>query len=83
VEFYPYAKEAILPNAPPALGRAVTMYCFVDADHVGDRMTCRSHTRTGVLIFVNRAPITWYCMRQNGVEASTFGSEFIAMKTAV
>jgi hypothetical protein len=80
-EFYPYAKEAIPKNAPRALGEAVTMHCFVDADHAGDQMTRRSHT--GVLIFVNRAPITWYSKRQNGVEASTFGSEFIAMKTAV
>jgi hypothetical protein len=80
-EFYPYAKEAIPPNAPEARGRAVTTHCFVDADHAGDRMTRRSHT--GVLIFVNRAPITWYSKRQNGVEASTFGSEFLACKTAV
>ena len=80
-EFYPYAKEAIPPNAPEARGRAVTTHCFVDADHAGDRMTRRSHT--GVLIFVNRAPIQWYSKRQNGVEASTFGSEFLAMKTAV
>jgi hypothetical protein len=71
------------PTAPPARGRAVSTHYFVNADlhHVGDRMTRRSHT--GVLIFVNRDPIMWYSKRQNGVEASTFGSEFIAMKTAV
>ena len=32
---------------------------------------------------MNRAPILWYSKRQNTVEASTFGSEFIALKTAV
>jgi len=53
----------------------------VDADHAGCKVTRRSHT--GVLIFVNRAPILWYSKRQNTVETSTFGSEFIAMKTAV
>ena len=37
----------------------------------------------GILIFVNRAPILWYSKRQKTVETSTFGSEFIAMKTAV
>ena len=31
----------------------------------------------------NRAPIIWYSKRQNTVEASTFGSEFQAIKNAV
>ena len=37
----------------------------------------------GILIFVNKAPITWYSKRQNTVETSTFGSEFVAAKIAV
>ena len=44
-------------------------------------MTRRSQTR--ILIFLNRAPIVWYSKRQNTVETSTFGSEFIAMRSAV
>lgn len=80
-EFYPDAKEQIPKDAPEALGPAVVVSCFVDADHAGCRATRRSHT--GVLIFVNRAPIVWYSRRQNCVEGSTFGSEFVAMKTAV
>ena len=32
---------------------------------------------------VNRAPILWYSKRQNTVETSTFGSEYVALKTAV
>ena len=39
--------------------------------------------QTGILIFLNCAPIIWYSKRQNTVEMSTFGNEFIAMKTAV
>ena len=80
-EFYPGAAEQIPPNAPQIRGKSVTMSCFVDADHAGCRATRRSHT--GVLIYVNRAPIVWYSKRQNTVESSTFGSEFIAMKTAI
>jgi hypothetical protein len=57
------------------------MTCYVDADHAGCRVTRRSHT--GILIFIQKAPIIWYSKRQNTVEASTFGSEFIAMKTAI
>ena len=59
----------------------VSMHCFVDADHASNRVTRRS--QTGILIFLNRAPIAWYSKRQNTVESSTFGSEYIAMKTAV
>jgi hypothetical protein len=32
---------------------------------------------------VNRAPILWYSKRQNTVETSTFGSEYVAARIAV
>jgi hypothetical protein len=32
---------------------------------------------------VQGAPIMWYSKRPNTVDSSTFGSEFIAMKTAI
>ena len=80
-EYYPGASEAIPPNAPEVRGKSVTMSCFVDADHAGCQATRRS--QTGVLIYVNRAPILWYSKRQNTVETSTFGSEFVAARIAV
>jgi hypothetical protein len=79
-DFYGDVKEPIPPNAPQPRGKAVEITTFVDADHAGDRVTRRS--RTGVLIYVNRAPIMWFSKRQNSVETSTFGSEFVALKTA-
>jgi hypothetical protein len=78
---YPDAMEVIPPNAPEARGREVTLSCFVDADHAACRVTRRSHT--GVILYVNRAPIIWFSKRQNTVESSTFGSEFIAMKISI
>ena len=80
-EFYPGAKEIIPPDMPEALGKSVTMTCFVDADHAGCKATRRSHT--GVIIYVNKAPILWYSKRQTTVETSTFGSEIVAMKIAI
>jgi hypothetical protein len=80
-EFYPDAAEAISPKMPEARGKYVSTTCFVDADHAGCHETRRSHS--GVLLFVNRAPVMWYSKRQNTVETSTFGSEFVAMKIAV
>jgi hypothetical protein len=80
-EFYPDAVESIPPNAPEPLGNPILMSCFVDADHAGNKVTQRSHM--GIIIFCNRAPILWYSKRQNTVETSTFGSEFIATRIAV
>ena len=80
-KYYPEAKEAIPENMPEPRGKPVMMTCFVDADHAGCQLTRRSHT--GVILYINRAPIIWYSKRQNTVESSTFGSEFIAMKIAV
>ena len=62
-------------------GHAVSTHCFVDADHASNTVTRRS--QTGILIFLNRAPIVWYSKQQNTVETSTFGSEFIAIRSAV
>jgi hypothetical protein len=80
-EYYPDAKELIPPDMPEPLGKSVVTTCFVDADHAGCKLTRRSHT--GVLVFVNRAPILWFSKRQATVESSTFGSESVAMRQAV
>ena len=80
-EFYPDAAEAIPANKPQPRGKEVCMSCFVDADHAGCRETRRSHS--GIIIFVNRAPILWFSKRQNTVEASTYGSELLAMRIAI
>ena len=80
-DFYADAKEPISPNAPEPRGKPLEIHLFVDSDHGGDRMTRRS--QTGILIFCNRAPITWISKRQNSVQNSTFGAEFCALKQAV
>jgi hypothetical protein len=74
-------KEALPDNSPEPLGKEVDIRVFVDADHAGDKITRRS--RTGFIVFINNAPVIWFSKRQNTVESSVFGSEFIAMKTAV
>ena len=56
------------------------MSVFVDADHAGDKVTRRS--QTSILIFLNNAPTEWYSKKQNTVESSTFGSEFIVARIA-
>ena len=70
-------QEEVPSDAPTPLGKPVEINAWVDADHAGDRLTRRSHT--GILIFVQSAPIFWYSKRQATIESSTFGSEIVAM----
>ena len=63
------------------LGNKVTITYFVDVSHGSNLLNRCLHT--GILLFLNRAPIHWYSKSQRTAESSTFGSEFIALKTAV
>jgi hypothetical protein len=79
--FYKDATEKLPPNTPNPRGNAVQMSTFVDADHAGNKVTRRSHT--GIIIYLNCAPIIWYSKAQHTVESSTFRSKFIAMRILV
>ena len=57
-ELYPDDKDNMPHNMPKPLGMSVNVSCFVDADHAGNKITRGSHT--GVIIFLNSAPILWY-----------------------
>ena len=80
-EFYGDVKEPIPPNASSPKGHPIQINAFVDADNAGNKITRQSHT--GILIYLNCAPIRWYSKSQSTVEASTFGSEFITMQILV
>ena len=73
------AHEEELPkDMPETRGLGFILRAFVDADHAGDSVTRRS--RTGFLVYLNSAPVYWLSKKQTGIETSSFGSEFIAMK---
>ena len=78
--FYPSACEPIPLDIPISIGKSVFTHCFVDANHAGENTIIIP--MTGILIFCNRDPIIWHSKRQYGVETSTFGSEFTAMKNS-
>ncbi|CAJ1964191.1 unnamed protein product, partial [Cylindrotheca closterium] len=80
-QFYEFNKDELPSDMPTPLGKAVEFTIFVDASHASNVVTCQS--RTGVLIFVNKAPIVWYSKKQKSVETSRFGSEFAVLKTGV
>ena len=77
-EFGHVQKEELPGNMPEPRGLGFIMRAKVDADHAADTVTRRS--RTGFLVYLNSAPIYWSSKKQNSVESSSFGSEFIAMK---
>jgi hypothetical protein len=79
-EFYSDVKEEDPPNMPPPLGAPVSITCFVDSDHAGSKVT--RHLHTGIIIFINNAPIQVFSKKQNICESSTYGSELVAMRIA-
>ena len=79
-EMYPNATEELPDTFPEPLGQPIQISTFVDAAHADDLVTRRS--TTGIINFVNGTPIRWYSKRQNAVESSTYGSEFVALRIA-
>jgi uncharacterized membrane protein YgcG len=78
---YGNMQEEFPHNMPVPLGNLVRITEFVDANLYFDLLTGRACT--GILMFLNQTPIDWYCKKQSTVATATFGSEFVATKTAV
>ena len=78
--FYGEAKEAVPPDAPKPRGRVVVIRVYCDSSHADDKRTRRS--RTGYVIYINKALVAWFSKKQSTIETSVFGAEFVAMKLA-
>ena len=63
---------------PYALEKSVVIRVYFDANYAGNMLNRRPHT--GIIIYVNNAPIIWFSKRKNTVESSIFGSELIALR---
>ena len=81
-DFYGDVSEEMPPNMPEPKGKSVVGSCFVDGNHAGNVITHR-RSYTGILIYVQNAPIIWLSKRQNTVESSSFGSEFVVLSRTV
>ena len=68
-------------NSPEPHGKEVDICMFVGSDHAGDKIPCRS--RSGFLIYVNRALMHCFSKNQSTVEISVFGAKFVAMKQGI
>lgn len=78
---YSGAEELYPEDAPTPLGKPVIMTTFVDANLYHDLITGRSVT--GILHLFNKTVIDWYSKKQTTVETATYGSEFVAARTAM
>ena len=65
---------------PEPLGKAVTTTTTMDANL--NHCLATGKSLTGCLHFVNKTPVDWYSKKQATVETATYGSEFVAAKTA-
>jgi hypothetical protein len=78
-QYYPDIDTEVLPpRRPQPIGHPVQVNLFCDAAHDTCLVTRRS--TTGIIFFINGAPISWYLKRQNTIKSSVFGSEFVALK---
>ena len=64
---------------PGPLGNSVNIHVCVDANHHAGNVVTR-HSHIGILLFVQNSPIPWVSHGQDTVK--TFGSEFVAIRTA-
>jgi len=80
-QIYGDIEEEIPKNLPQARGNPVQVSMFTDVAHARDLITRRS--QTGIILMHNSAPILWHSKRQATVEVSSFGSEFVALRTGV
>ena len=78
---YSGACEQIPHDIPKPLGKHVQTTHYVDANLHHDLATGKAVT--AVLHFLNQTPIDAYTKRQSTVETATYGSEFVAARTAI
>ena len=76
----PNLHEELPADMPVPKGHPVRISTYEDANLMHDLISGRS--MTGILHLLNQTPIYWFSKKQGSVETATYGSEFVAAKTA-
>ena len=58
--------EALLPNAPPPIGKEVDLHIYVDSNHAGNKWARRSRSR---FMIYNVSLINWYSKKQSTIDS--------------
>jgi hypothetical protein len=77
---YRAAREEIPKDAPKPLGKPVVTTTYVDANLYHCMLTGKSVS--GVFHLFNKTPVDWYAKKQGTSETATYGSEYVAARTA-
>ena len=77
---YSDVHEILPDNFPEPLGKAVVTTTTMHANL--NHCLATGKSLTGCLHNVNKTPVDWYYKKQATVETATYGSEFVAAKTA-
>ena len=77
---YGNVKEEKPSDAPKARGAMVYFVTFVDANLMHDMTNGKAVT--AILHYLNMTPVDWYTKKQSTIETATYGSEFVAARTA-
>ena len=72
--------EILHDDMPDPLGETVITTTTMDANL--NHCLATGKSLTGCLPFVNKTPVDWYSKKLATVETATYGSEFVAAKTA-
>lgn len=79
---YGTPREVKPDNAPPALGHAVVLTHYVDAN-LFHNILSGQHSVTGIIHMINGTPLEFFSKKQATVETAMYGSEFIAARSAM
>jgi hypothetical protein len=74
-------KESLPENCPTPRGKSVCTTTYKGANLYHDMVMGR--VVTGILHFINKAPIDWFSKKQSTMETATYGSEFSSAKMAI
>ena len=77
---YGIVHEMLPDDMSDPLGKAATTTTTMDANL--NHCLATGKSLTGCLHFVNMTPVDWYSKKQATVQTATYGSEFVAAKTA-
>ena len=77
---YGIVQEILLDDMPEPLHKAVVTTTTMDANL--NHYLATGKSLTGCLNFINKTPVDWYSKKQATVETASYGSEFVAAKTA-
>ena len=78
---YQDAKEDIPEDAPDPATPNIGMTVYADSNHGNCLVTRRS--TTGIIVVIGKTIIYTYSKRQNTIETSTYGAEFVAARIAI